>query len=124
MPAMLQGRADSSSRLENLARSADPKVGVALHLGAEIRVVLIFLHALFEAGNVFDLKFENDAVEFAGQIGEHAVPGNVSDGGGCFELGGQFAGMARFGDEAIANDEHERVSSRMYPCPHGGDVTL
>lgn len=83
-----------------------PVFGIALHFLAERSLGHVLLHSLFELGDGGDFVFEDDAVEVAGDIGEDAELQAVENGGGVFELSGEFAGMAGFGDEAVSNEDH------------------
>lgn len=84
-----------------------PVFGVALHFFAERSLGHVLSQALFKLGNGGDFVFEDDAVEVAGEVGENTELQAVESGGGVFELGGEFARMAGFGNEAVSNEDHD-----------------
>src|SRR4029077_670827 len=67
------------------------------------------LHGGFKAGHAFGFVFEDDAIEVAGEIGEDAVFAELGNGGGFLDLRGEFGGLTWFGDEAIADNDHEML---------------
>ncbi len=97
----------ASGDLHDLPGAREVEIGVALHLGPERLVRGVVLHARLELAHAARGVLQDDPVEIAGQIREHAEPvGKRRHGGGVLQLGRERAGLSRLGDEAIADDDH------------------
>src|ERR1700691_1997419 len=96
----------ASGYLKNLPASGSPQLCVALHLLAECSVRGVVFQSSFKPADVLYLKFQYDPVELTGQVCQHAMVWNLRDCGCLFQLGSEFTCISRFGDKAIADNQH------------------
>src|SRR5215472_3255156 len=92
--------------LKDFAASRKPQVCITFHLRAKSLVCGVVSHTGLELGHVLSFVLQYDAIEFAGQIRQHAVPGDFRSCGGLFQLGCQFACVSRLGYKTVSNNQH------------------
>src|SRR5690348_1968912 len=96
-----------SDNPKQIPAARNPEVSIALRFFANLGVRGVLLEHLFERRRRFHLVFHNNAIEFAGYVGENAVIREIPSAGHFFQLSRQLARLSWLGGETVPYHNHE-----------------